>query len=96
MEIDYKLFRVIIEGIKVQYDNDKAVSRRLSEIYGSDINPPNNSRLYNSLFAVLHLHFPPVDGFCRIQTFCWDLDFGRGLDSSDPIAALWDELIVKG
>ena len=93
-------FKAILSSLRAQYDYDAARAEKLSNIYGSDVMPSDNTRLTNSLFRVLHLRFPPLrDGYCDIQTFCYDLNFGRsGVDiplGADPIDILWDSLISK-
>lgn len=88
-------FKGVIEALRDQYDYDKARSVRLSEIYGVDVMPSDNSRLINALFMLLHSHFPPKADYCPIQAFCWELDFGRSTDiekSDSPIDELWETL----
>lgn len=98
MNLLKKDFRMIIESIREQYDYDKKRAQELSDIYGADVNPNDNSFLLDALFGVLHLSFPPLDnGFCSISTFCYELDFGRDSGISvdfdcDPIDSFWDSL----
>ena len=98
MNLLKKDFRVIIESIRDQYDYDKSRANDLAAIYGVDVNPNDNSVLLKALFGILHLHFPPLEnGFCSIQSFCYELDFGRDSGiavnlESDSIDSLWDSL----
>jgi hypothetical protein len=95
MTITQVEFKCIIEALRDQYDYDKARSVRLSEIYGVDVMPSDNSRLINVLFRMLHGQFPPKADYCPIQAFCWELDFGRSADiekSDSPIDELWETL----
>jgi hypothetical protein len=95
MGITKSNFRAILNALRNQYDYDKGRAILLSNIYGSDVMPSDNSQLTNVLFKLLHGDFPPTGGFCKIQAFCYDLDFGRSKDievSEDPIADLWNDL----
>lgn len=86
-------FKEILTAIKEQIEYDKDRVHKLSAIYGADVMPSDNSRLLNTLFKILHKQFPPEGDFCPIQTFCFDLDFGSGLETKqDPIDDLWEEL----
>lgn len=83
-----------IKAIKDQAEFDKQKAGSLSTILECDINPHDNSRLLNQLFRLLHTQFPPKGDFCLIQTFCFDLNFGKHLSTEkDPIEDLWEELI---
>lgn len=96
MQISKNTFKEIIEALRGQYDYDKAKSEKLTEIYGSDVQPTDNSRLTNQLFKILHAQFPPSGDFCDIQSFCYELDFGRKISfTEDPIGDLFDELNAR-
>lgn len=92
MAITKKEFIEIIEAIRDQSDFDKGKARRLGDLLSADIDPHDNSRLTNLLFKNLHVYFPPVDGVCSIQEFCYDFDFGRMFLNRDPISNLWSSL----
>lgn len=85
------LFTEIIEALRGQYDKDAVNAKRLSDIYGSDINPNDNKLLTQAIFKLLHKTFPPK-GDCYIEIFCYDQDFGR--KSNKTIEDLWNELIM--
>lgn len=97
MGISKNDFKAILKALMDQYDYDKARTQKLSEIYGSDVMPSDNSRLSNALFKILHKTFAPEDGFCSIQAFCYDLGFGRsiGLTFDEGVDQLWEGLISK-
>ena len=95
MGISKSNFKAVIDALRNQYDLDKGKAIILSNIYGSDVMPSDNSQLTNVLFKLLHQDYPPTGDFCKIQTFCYDLDFGRSkyIDvSADPITDLWNDL----
>jgi hypothetical protein len=86
-------FISVLSALQDQYDYDKARTEKLQQVYNSDIQPSDNSRLTNQLFKLLHKQFPPNGDFCEIQHFCYELDFGRS--SGSDINALWESLINK-
>ena len=95
MEITKEVFTKVLRDLREQYDYDKVRAEKLSNIYGVDVMPSDNSRITNALFSLLHFYFPPTESFCSIQAFCYELDFGRSVDiefSADPISDLWDNL----
>jgi len=87
------LFIETILALQGQCDKDAENARRLSTIYGSDINPNDNRLLTNIIFKFLQKHFPPVDGLCDIEIFCFEQDFGRKLEVENPIEKLWISLL---
>jgi len=94
MTFNQELFQKTIIALREQYDKDKETAKKLTEIYGADVNPNDNSLLTNLIFELLQKQFPTTDGFCDIQTFCFDQDFGRKLVAvRDPIDLLWKNLI---
>ncbi len=95
MGITKSNFRAVLDALRNQYDYDQGRTILLSNIYGSDVMPSDNSQLTNVLFKLLHQDYPPSGDFCKIQTFCYDLNFGRSKDiepSNDPITDLWNDL----
>lgn len=90
MDFTKEQFTSVLSALKSQYDYDKAKTKKLTEIYGVDVMPSDNSRLTNEIFKMLHIQFPPNGGFCEIQHFCYELDFGR--ESGLSIDGLWDLL----
>ena len=91
-------FKAILTSLRDQYDYDKARAEKLSNIYGSDVMPSNNSRLTNAIFKILHKTFPPKGYFCAIQSYCYDFDFGRSEDVCQEASSedeLWDFLVSE-
>tara|TARA_B100000809_G_C15018534_1_gene487590 strand:- start:724 stop:1053 length:330 start_codon:yes stop_codon:yes gene_type:complete len=98
MDITKEDFTKVLKDLRDQYDYDKLRAEKLSNIYGADVMPSDNSRITNALFRLLHFCFPPTGNFCAIQAFCYELDFGRSVDiefSADPISDLWVNLKSK-
>ena len=83
-------FLSAIEGLSRQFDIDKERAELLSDIYGSDINPNDNSLLTDSIFGLMEdvLSEEQMDD---IRYFCYDQDFGRAVNKS--IEQLWEEII---
>lgn len=78
MKISEKQFIDAISRMKEQYDIDLRQAQKLSDIYGSDINPNNNSRLYDTIIRLIRPDFKKYKGYiCEIEQFCWEHNFGR-------------------
>jgi hypothetical protein len=90
MAISKQLFITSIENMRKHYDQEKARAKMLSEIYGADIDPIDNSKLYDTIFSLLRTQFPK-NHYCYIEAYCWDQNFGRDVNKS--IETLWKELI---
>lgn len=102
-------FVSIINSIKEQRDFDLGYSKRLNALYGWDndvsIPPYNNSRLENALVKLLQDKYQSVKekGFCEIEYFINDLDFGRDIPKGAVLdkgivstpEELWELLMVK-
>ncbi|MGZ9736567.1 hypothetical protein [Flavobacterium sp. GNP002] len=75
------LFVNVIESIRMQMDYDKGRHNALCDALGVDdglIPFYDNSVLIKSLIAMLQLFFPRnADGFCEIEHYCFDMNFGR-------------------
>lgn len=71
-------FVAAIVALREQHDVDVAYSSSLEKLFnGKDIPTYNNSPLVNYLFLALQSQFPPVDGECEIERYCYELDYGR-------------------
>jgi len=86
-------FSVFIDALREQHDYDIERQKILSDLYGSDVMLSDNSRLTNAIFKGLHAQFPPINGFCEIQHFCYVLDFGRKSIELINVDILWNKLI---
>lgn len=92
--ITKELFTEIIESLRDQYDYDVATTNTLGKVLkADDLLMYDNTKLTDSLFAVLGLHFPTKANY--IKEFCYELDFGRVLNPGGAIEELWNELIGK-
>lgn len=89
-----KLFYQILDNLKEQYDLEKKRAQQLSDIYGSDINPNDNSRLTKSIFLLLGEFFTD-DQLSHIAFYCYDQDFGRYDGIERSYDDLWDTLIKE-
>lgn len=98
LSISRDLFISIIDAIRIQHDRDLCYANDINKFLGTESVPLyNNSSLTNQLFKILQTAFPPdKDGSCSIESFCWELDFGRVdyCPTNDP-GVLYDNL-VKG
>lgn len=88
-----ELFTETIIALRDQCDKDDKRAHDLSAIYGSDINPNDNSILTNVIFSHLHSVFVPEKDECLIEHFCFEQDFGRKTNRS--IDDLWNDLILN-
>lgn len=99
-------FVQLIGAIKAQRDYDKKFTKRLSEVFrGSELPVYDNSELENALIRSLQQEYDSVneEGFCEIEYFINELDFGRRLLDSGvsgkgivrTVEELWDLLMVK-
>jgi len=98
MGISKSNFKAVLNALRNQYDYDKVRTILLSNIHGCEVVPSDNSQLTSVLFKLLQKDYPPTGDFCKIQAFCYDLDFGRSKfieQSNDPITDLWNDLQPK-
>ena len=78
--ITKEIFVGAIDSIREQMTTDKLNSVVLSDMFpGSELATYNNSLLIRGILDLLRLWFPrDADGFCELEHYCFDLDFGRG------------------
>ncbi len=70
-------FVATINVLREQYEFDASYSELFSKVLSAEGVPAyDNSKLVNHLFKLLQEQFPPRDGVCEIERYCWDLDFG--------------------
>lgn len=91
--ISKEQFVQTIIALREQHDYDKKRAEELSEIYGTDIDPANNENLTKIIFTLLQTEFKPHEDGCDIERFCYELNFGRGLETPDPIWELWEVVV---
>ena len=92
MYIHKDLFVTTINALMNQSDLENSRAKLLSDIYGSDIDPNNNSLLTNAIFNLLLEQFGN-DGLLNIEHFCFEQDFGRKVNKDAEM--LWEELIKE-
>lgn len=87
-------FIEIINALREQYVLDVSYSVLLEKLLNADTVPSyDNSKLVNLLITMLQVQFPPMDGICEIERYCYELDFGY-TDGFQVISAsdLWEQL----
>lgn len=90
MKLTENIFKEVLTNIMQQHDNDVARAKTLSEIYGTDIDPTDNSLVTKAIFLIFGEIFN-TDQLSDIAFFCYDQDFGRKADRT--IDDLWNDLI---
>ena len=90
MTIKQDTFFKVIDSLKNQYDKDVERAKLLSDIYGSDIDPVDNSLLTDSIFSLLLLHLSDQQ-VLEVSFFCYDQNFGRNVNIGNE--DLWNTLI---
>ena len=90
MRIKKETFIAVLGNLQKQHDKEVERAKILSDIYGSDINPNDNSLLVESIFLIFKDVFNN-DQIETIQFFCFDQNFGRidGLKSE----TLWNKML---
>lgn len=75
-----------------QHDKDIERAKRLSELYGSDINPSDNSLLTKAIFTLFEDMYNP-EQLAEITFFCHDQDFGR--KAGVTVGELWNKILKQ-
>ena len=96
--ISKEIFCEVIENLRQQIYLDRKNGEAISEMFGINSKTNcsyNDGFLVKSIIKLLRVHFPKLDGFCRIEFYCECLEFGRTTENSDEITAeeLYDTLI---
>jgi hypothetical protein len=66
-----------IEVLREQSNYDQSYSRSIESLFGAENVPLyQNHLLTNHLFLLLQEQFPPKNGVCEIERYCWELNFG--------------------
>lgn len=95
--ISKELFISTIDSLRTQISGDKLNSELIEQIFpGSKVNAYDNSPTIKALILLLQVWFPrdAENGFCEIEHYCFELDFGRW-NKNEVVTAenLWDQLI---
>lgn len=83
--ITREIFVGAIDSIREQMTTDKLNSVVLSDMFpGSELATYNNSLLIRGILDLLRLWFPrDSDGFCELEFYCFDTDFGKFDDGTE-------------
>lgn len=95
MIITREIFVDAIDSIREQMTTDKLNSVVLSDMFpGSELATYNNSLLIRGILDLLRLWFPrDGDGFCELEHYCFDTDFGRVGDEIESAEAFYLRLV---
>jgi hypothetical protein len=92
--ITKEIFVGAIDSIREQMTTDKLNSSVLTEMFpGSELSTYNNSLLIKGILDLLRLWFPREDGFCELEHYCFDLDFGRGAEETETTEMFYYRLV---
>jgi len=98
MIISKETFCIIIENFRQQLYLDKKHGEYIQEMFGaqSQCSYKNNLAI-KSILLLLQLHFPKdTDGFCRIEHYCFFLEFGKFSDKDFVTGEeLYDTLVLE-
>lgn len=96
--IDKLTFCTVIENLRQQLYLDKKYGEYIQEMFGAQTRCSYKDHLaIKSTLLLLQLHFPKdADGFCRIEHYCFFLEFGK-FDDKDFISAedLYETLVLE-
>jgi|TARA_Y100000310_G_C20704425_1_gene834117 hypothetical protein len=90
MKLTESIFKQVIAKLQEQQDNDNNRAKLLSDIYGADIDPTDNSKVVEAVFLMFNDIFS-IDQMAEISFFVYDQDFGR--KANRTIDDLWNDLI---
>jgi len=94
--ITEEIFINTIETLRLQFQYDIQQAQALSvalKVVEENIPTYNNSPLVTSIILLLQIHFPKQDGFCMIEHYCFNMNFGKVGDKElITIENLWFEV----
>jgi hypothetical protein len=91
--ISKKLFVSSIGKLHEQYLLDQHNNNILSEVFGEGVSNYNNTALYVIVLDLLKESFPAdKEGFCEIEHYCFEKDFGKVGDEYESPEELYDRL----
>lgn len=96
-KITEEVFVSAIEAVRLQTKKDIEYASALEDIFKlQGMSCYDNALLVKTTISLLQVHFPRVDGFCAIEHYCFELNFGKvGEDELITIEDLWHELTKK-
>lgn len=89
-DMNKDLFVKMLDALRDQNDKDVERATVLSEIYGNDIDPTDNSILTSAIFQVMKEAFGSI-ALSEIEHFCFEQDYGRSVNRG--AGQLWDQLL---
>ena len=96
--INKETFCSVIENLRQQMYLDRKNGEAIQEMFGSGSRCSyNDNLLVKSIMSLLQIHFPKDDdGFCRIEHYCFFIEFGK-FDEKEIISAedLYESLTSK-
>lgn len=92
--IDKVTFCEVIELLKQQIHVDTVSADSISEMFGvvQKIRY-NNKNAIDAIMLLLRIYFPKKDDFCKIEFYCFILDFGKDGNTFMTPEELYDSLI---
>lgn len=97
--ITKELFISTIETLRLQFHYDIQQAQTLSaalNVVEENIPTYNNTSLIKSIISLLQVHFPPKKGFCIIEHYCFEMNFGKiGESLLITVENLWYEVNKK-
>jgi hypothetical protein len=95
--INKDLFISVIEGIREQYEIDKLYAESVSVLLrAEDCKLYDNSKYLEVIMSMLRVSFPKdVNGFCEIEHYCFQLNFGKVGEEYESPFELYDRLCAE-
>lgn len=92
--ISKDLFISTIEGIRSQYEIDKLYAESVSVLLrAEDCGMYDNSKYLEVIMNMLRVYFPKdLNGFCEIEHYCFQLNFGKVGEEYESPFELYDRL----
>lgn len=96
-KITEDVFVSAIEAIRLQTRKDIEHASALEDVFKvQGMSCYDNALLFKTIISVLQVHFPRVEGFCAIEHYCFELNFGKlGEEEVISIEDLWHQLTKK-
>lgn len=96
-KITEEVFVSAIEAIRLQTRKDIDHASALEDVFKTEgVSCYDNALLFKTIIELLQVDFPRAEGFCAIEHYCFELNFGKvGEDELITIGDLWHELTKK-
>jgi hypothetical protein len=95
--INKDLFISVIEGIREQCEIDELYAESISVLLrAEDCKLYDNSKYLEVIMSMLRVSFPKdVNGFCEIEHYCFQLNFGKVGEEYESPFELYDRLCAE-